>query len=221
MTFVRQGDWEAAKADFLKADPDQDGKVQACLAYCYTQVKHRPRFDLAFELYQKAVAQGYATAVIYNNMGHCCFRDSARLYPDKGMEYLEKAIQLDPHMQVAYHNLALLDLRIATGKDRLNYVPERGINAVRQALKVGEGYGQLYHDAAVLCDIAAQRKRDKSLEDEAVRYVAKAVKHGVPFLRLKFDFGSKPAFADALKTRAEVPFRQPEFSLYPVPHITD
>jgi serine/threonine protein kinase len=228
---MRLGDWEAAKADFYKAEPQHDGKVQACLAYCYTQVKQRPRFDVAVDLYEKAVQQGYATAVVYNNMGHCCFRDpvsptigkpeAIRVYLDKAIKYLETATQLDPQLQIAFHNMALVDLQIAFAPFHSKYVPERGIQAARQALKVGPGNGQLYHDAAVLCNLAARRKRDQAFKDEAIGYVTQAVRHGVPLLRLKSDFGSDPAFAAALKTKAEQPFREPQYCLNPVPRLTD
>ncbi len=228
MTALHLKDWEAALADFRQAE--QDGRTKACLAFCYSQ-KEPPRLDLAVHLYKEAIARGYDGAVVYNNLGYCCFRSpgqnskacfaAGRL--NEGIQALEKALALDPKLQSAYHTLALIDLQIAWGQPK--YVPRRGMKCITKALENGTPNGHLYLDAACLYALAGQRAPDQPWAKQALTYVLKAIEFGVPPSRLQNEINLRnlrthPRYLRALALPAQTPLGPPlQHFLNPVPQL--
>jgi serine/threonine protein kinase len=166
---LRPPDYQRAVSDFLhveellESNPSAKigyGKAVASAAYCFghlAELEHRKggnRFGdydkTAIEYCEKALQSGFATAILYNNLG---FVEAKRIgRSDPAQKCFDRAIELDGKLQAAYHNRARLDVvaadRYFDGK-RV-YYPKAGIRDIEAAKATGPASPDLYFDAFTL-----------------------------------------------------------------------
>jgi serine/threonine protein kinase/Flp pilus assembly protein TadD len=141
------------------------GSFWASLGYCDNQMRE---FHKAEADYKAAIAAGFETPEVLNNLGHTClklnrFSDAAK--------YLDKAIRMNPSLQAAYHNRALLGLAETTAKlnekDSAVYAGspdhlkaplaglEKATADIEKAIELGPETAMLHWDAARIHVLAA------------------------------------------------------------------
>jgi tetratricopeptide (TPR) repeat protein len=160
-----------AQVDYKAADElETDGRVKACVAYC---MNRQVQNEAAILLYEEAIAAGFRTAEVFNNLGYSYLNvTGARLTEAKAS--LDRAVALDPLLRAAYHNRALADL--ARMRKDPDYTPSAGLADIRLALQLGPETADLHYHAARLFGAAAER--DNHYLEPALHYLAKAVEMG-------------------------------------------
>lgn len=193
--------YDLALFDYGKLDPAQcEGKVLACMGYC---AAHRRSYAEAVLYHETAVAKGYETAVVYNNLGWCQLRQSQLTRAENS---LNRAVQLNDRLQAAYHNLARVERQLMTQAP--GYVPVKGIENARTAMELGPITTDLAFDAAYLCTFAAKSNRE--WVGPALDYLALAIRLGLDPKQVSNDvmfktLAAEPAFATVLKTAPQQP----------------
>lgn len=192
----RMKQFDLAMSDYLKVEASQcDGSVLACMGYCVAQ--HRI-YAPAIAYQEQALAKGYETAGLYNNLGWCWLRLSELERAEKS---LSRAVQIDHGLQVAYHNRARVQRQWMTQAP--GRLPLRGIADLRRAMELGQVTTDLAFDAAYLCAFAA--KSDRQWVDPALNYVSLAIRLGLDPKQVSNDatfqsLATEPALATALET---------------------
>jgi tetratricopeptide (TPR) repeat protein len=174
-----------AAADLRQADQlAPDGRTEACLGY----VLQRQRKDReALPCYEKALGAGFVTPEVLNNLG--CLQPTTQ--PDRAERCFSEALQLNPALQPAYHNRAMVYLRrvvqFAGASPRKGPGPaaagpretwlEKGIGDIEQAIRLGPVSGELYHNAAKL--YAYRAAAPGPWADRAIEYLDLALRHGL------------------------------------------
>src|SRR5262249_50211735 len=98
-TWLHMNDFDAAIQDLNRSyKAGVDGRISACLAYCYARQENYPN---AILMGQEAIATGFATPAVFNNLGYSYF-EKGRYH--NAQECFDKAVELAPQMGVAYHN---------------------------------------------------------------------------------------------------------------------
>src|SRR5262249_21733620 len=130
--FIRLEEFGLALRDFEKAhDLAGDGRTRACRAYCLNRLgRHRE----AIEHYERAIAAGFATKEVYNNLGYS-YDQPPGWTPERGKEAraaFRTALDLDAHFQPALYNRALHELQQA--ENDTAFFPLLGIQDIERAL---------------------------------------------------------------------------------------
>lgn len=165
----RLGMYDLAASDYLAAQELQpSGSLLAAVGYC----RSRMRYPLtAVGYYKQALAKGYETLAVQNNLGYAYLqlgeRKEARLW-------LTRAIDQSPSTQAPFANRAFLELQDSLRNQK--YLPVQGIEDVERALQIGPDTGDLYCHAARLYALAC--RRDGTYCDRPLDYLCRAVDHG-------------------------------------------
>jgi Flp pilus assembly protein TadD len=170
--YQQLGQLTLALSDLENADEQAPtGLSHACRAYCLQQLG---QYHDASAHYERALEAGFATPVVYNNLG-CCYWLDRRLI--EARTKLNRAIEIDEHLQAAYHNRALVDLdtAYARGKD---YFPHTGIADIERAIDLGPTTAELYFDAARLYAVATRTKPTQI--EPALQAIEHALDYGWP-----------------------------------------
>jgi tetratricopeptide (TPR) repeat protein len=141
------------------------GQIKARLGYWENCAgKH----GAAVNFYEEAINDGFATAEVYNNLGYSLLESRGPRQPVQ--RNLDAAVDLNPHLQAAFHNRALYYLRRfeRDGKP-LSAV---GIDDIQKAMRLGPESTELYRDAAFVH--AAAKEHDA----EALDFLEKAIAMG-------------------------------------------
>ncbi len=118
--FQQRGDFDLAVRDYrAAAEHSKAGIIEACHAYCLAQDRE----------YRGSIDRGVAaikrrqpgTAEVYNNLGYCRRKIGKDASP---REDFDKAIALNPALQVAYYNRGLLDLRTSDSRQGVGRRPQ-------------------------------------------------------------------------------------------------
>jgi tetratricopeptide (TPR) repeat protein len=120
--------------------------------------------------YRRALAAGYKRAEVYNNLGYSYYC-STKL--PEARQYLDEAVRQAPQLQAAWHNRALVDLKLSISR---SYNPSQGIDDIKQALALEPKCGELYYDAARLYAVSA--RHDPGGVEPALVYSQEAVERG-------------------------------------------
>ncbi len=168
---IRQKDYIAARADL---DPlyveVPDGRARAALAYVLAALKSDDA--MAIFHYQKAIEEGYRSADIYNNLGHCLSRRSRFQDAD---QYLREAIARNPELGAAHHNRARTEFRLAFHEQRVPDTAE-----IEEALRLGPETAELDLEAvriyAFRATFAADDKAWMDDIDRVFRYLQAGLK---------------------------------------------
>jgi len=160
-------DYSMAISDLERAmDLSPSGRTSACLGYCFARDRQHEK---AICHHERAIQAGYATAVVYNNLGYSQLQQSK---VKQAKETLDKSIALDPRLSAARHNrgMAIYQLYL-----RYELNPEAGIEDFREAFRLGPPTAELCRDAAFL---AAAARLSPAWAQHALDYLDKAVDHG-------------------------------------------
>lgn len=175
--YLRQQNFGGAYADLEPLIHEApDGRAAAGLAHVYTTLDADSRAAVAY--YERAVDQGYRSALVYNNLGHCL--DKVARFRD-AEDALKKSILLDPHLAAPRHNLARVEFHAAAQKRR---APD--LEPIKDAIQFGPETGQLYLDAARTYALCSKHSKDNAARREFHDEVFWAMNRG-----LNFGFGSK------------------------------
>jgi serine/threonine protein kinase len=127
--------------------------VRVCLAHCLW--REGKNLNTALDLYEKALASGYESAAVYNNLAAICIRAPRETRPHRsGFRYelaarsLNRALELDPTFWPAYANQHRLENALASLYP--NYLPLRGLETARHWLPNKEARPEDYLMAAFL-----------------------------------------------------------------------
>jgi len=143
------GDFRMAFADFREAFRlSQEPLAAACMGYCLSKMNYHKE---AIDSYRNASDLGYNSAAMLNNMGFS-YIQIRRL--DAAEECLQRAVELDSELQIAYHNLVIVSLNRALGGQG---VPEQALGYARRSLATGEPSADAYVSAAALYAVAGQQ----------------------------------------------------------------
>jgi tetratricopeptide (TPR) repeat protein len=167
----QRGEFGGALDDSLNANQlREDGRTLAFIAYSMNLSRSDKS---AIPYYEKALAAGFQTPELYNNLGYS-YAQGSRPNWTRAREHLDRAIQLNPNLQAARHNRALLDLSQALRDE--HYQPRDGMWDIKAALQLGAVPADMYRDAACIFAVAAER--DPTLTRQAVDYVRLALENG-------------------------------------------
>jgi len=200
-----QGNFQVALADFKKLQQlNPNPRWLAEEAYCLTMADwHRG----AISLYKHALAGGFLTAELYNNLGFSFLQLDN---PSDAITALDKAIEMDPKLGVAYRNRALAKMQAA----RRSNVPtsDDALADIHTALTLGPICGELYLETAIIAATTARQSPEK--DSHIIACLKHAIEFGAPnevltdsvFARLSEtkQFGQ----LRQLRRRNEVPYAQ-------------
>jgi tetratricopeptide (TPR) repeat protein len=157
---VSPPDYRKALEDFLRtaeiaaADPlskEGYGKAVASAAHCYHQLAKEDPANAteyrqnAVKYCDKAIEEGYARPIMYNNKGFA--QAALQGASQNALRSFTRAIQLDPRLQVAYHNRARIDLLAVDMLGARGYEPKAGIRDIEEAIRLGPANPELLYDA--------------------------------------------------------------------------
>jgi Flp pilus assembly protein TadD len=186
-----------AMNDYMEADKrNPDGRSKAALGCCLNRTKARPQAAIFY--YEEAIRAGFATAEVYNDLGFS-YLDLLPQEKENARKNLDRAIELDPKMQPAYHNRAYLALSLAHGnkkqlksgaKESEAYrALKAGIADADKAIELGGASAELYFHAASLCSLAILV--DENWAKPAQDHLENALKEGLDPKRCR-DAGLAP-----------------------------
>lgn len=175
--YQKMGDLDPAFTNFQKADKLQpDGQTKACMGY----VLHRQgKLKDAKNAYEQAIAAGFATEEIHNNLGAILI-DQAKL--EEAEAQLNKALTLNQKLPTIHHNLALVYFHRGLGlgqaqKKEQQIQLEKGIGHAKKAADLGKPTGELARNAAQLCAVVA--RQDPTWLDPALDHLNQAIDLGI------------------------------------------
>jgi tetratricopeptide (TPR) repeat protein len=148
--------------------------VFACIAECRAQLNDVS----AIASYSEAIEKGFATAPLLNNFAVALLRKAELA---KAGHWLDVALQMDPSLQAALHNRAMLEFRLSLREDRL--VEPRAQADIMQALAVGPVTGELLFDAALISSKSAGNRDE--LAEVVFSYLKEAHRLGADPEKLK------------------------------------
>jgi tetratricopeptide (TPR) repeat protein len=99
-----------------------DPRIHAWLGYCYNQ---GPKHEWAIDSYRAALKGKFANAAVYNNLAYGYLQQGSFAEAEA---QLRLAVEMDRELAAAWHNLAVLELRLAL-HDRQR-VPTEGVRCV-------------------------------------------------------------------------------------------
>ncbi|MEX0714919.1 MAG: protein kinase [Pirellulales bacterium] len=148
--------------------------VFACIAECRAQSNDVS----AVASYSEAIEKGFASAPLLNNFAVALVRKKELA---KAGRWLDAALQLDPSLQAALRNRAMLEFRLALREDRL--VDPKAQADIMRALAVGPVTGELLVDAALISSKSAGNRDE--LAEVAFGYLKEAHRLGADPEKLK------------------------------------
>jgi serine/threonine protein kinase len=177
---VQLGNYDGAIQEFksIQQHPT-DGRLLACLAYCYGRNFSHPN---AILLGEEAIASNCNSAAVLNNLGRS-YMDLSRL--NKAQQCFNKAISLDPHFALAYHNRVQLDRQLALRDGQL---PPKATRDVEMALAIDAKNPWLLLDAGYIYALASRQVTNH--DAKAINFLQQAVELGLDYTA----FASDPVF---------------------------
>lgn len=169
--------FEMALADFRAVfDRRPSHTAAVCVGYCLNRLKYHREADYYYRI---ATDMGPESPAVLNNRGYTAFQ-LARF--EDSERFLKQAVELDPRLQAAHYNLAVLYLRQAmTGQP----LPVDAHFHISKAIEIGPPAVDLYRTAADLCMVAA--KHDDQAVSRALGYLKKGRLLGLDATALKSD----------------------------------
>jgi serine/threonine protein kinase len=200
--YLKRGQLDEAWSDFKSANQlHYDGRVQACLGYCWSL---KGRHAWARDFYLNAVKVGEEAGLrrdaLLNNLGRA---HEAEGQLKEAKQCLDAALACNDRLQVAYHNRARVLLkeallltqqqrRPADSASHIQAIIGRGISDIEIAKQHGPLTAQLFYDAARLWTFAIQQEKGDSPRRQAKGRQAldnarQAIQHGFDPGRLRKD----------------------------------
>ena len=162
-------DVTAALPNYMEANRlAPDGSTFACVGYCHSLLdSHGP----SIWNYEKAIENGFAPAAVLNNLGY----GYGQVHREAdASHYLDQAIDLDPRLQAAYYNRAMIQFRRAIRAHEP--IPTSAIADMQEAVRLGPVTAELLRDTSRVYAMAA--REDPACVQLAVEYLRKAIDLG-------------------------------------------
>jgi len=169
------------------AEVTPDPALAAGIGYCFARLGHH---KYAIQYYSTAAANDLVSPTLLNNTAFSCLRMNEL---DRAEGLLIRAIQLDPNLGPAYHNLVMVAANRAQGGQPVSQV---SLKYAKKALENCRPSADLYRDVARLFSLASSHNPD--LLVSATECLRKAVALGLD----PASFSSTPEFLP-LKDRPE------------------
>ncbi len=180
------GRYNAAFSDYEAAhELTQDPRLQAAKGFCLAMQNNH---HVAIRCYEQAIAGGYRTAEVQNDLGFSLIRVGKA---SQALESLGLAIALDPNLQAALVNRASAEFNIALATG--NRLPLDALRDITRAIELGPPAGDIYFQAASICALAAET--NPQYVATGLEFLRQAVLNGCP-TRL---VDENPLFADFRK----------------------
>jgi serine/threonine protein kinase/Tfp pilus assembly protein PilF len=170
-SYQRLGQVNLALADYLAASHlAPDGPTLACIGYCNNRLELH---GASIWNYEMAIRNGFAPAAVLNNLGYSYGQNRRH---DDARSFLDQAIELDPQLQAAYYNRAMLEFRHVLRAKTTEPLPESAVADMEAAIRLGPITPELMRDAARVYAVAAREK--PSFIDPALRFLQRAIEKG-------------------------------------------
>jgi serine/threonine protein kinase len=215
--YCRNGEYQLAIDDLERAKRlSNSHAIVANLAYCYTQIgKHQLSLSLTDPLTKHALEQPeLRNAAIFNNRGYSYFQLKK---PTDAMGQLDRAIELNHNLAVAYENRALTELELLTDDRRKLSAAVKDIEA---ALILAPNNWGIQRDAAT---IFAERSIENSSYRQRTRdCLQRVLDFGGDLIEIRdqrcFDhLRSDPIFSKLLDSRVKRRKAEPARTALPFP----
>ncbi len=209
-----QGKFDAAARSYALADPDGQGAAtQAALAYCLAREN---QLNDAIAAARRAIALGYATPEVHNNLAYCYIQSSDFEKAESALDEAHRDGR--PVPPAAYHNrfLRSLHLRIAPlTPSRPAPPPDAALAQLDLALEQCPPSGELSKDAAWMCALLLDDKPE--LRDRVLAHLNEARRLGANVSALRSYFPIERLLGDERFKEAhrepKTPPRQPTVRL--------
>ncbi|MCA9122008.1 MAG: protein kinase [Planctomycetaceae bacterium] len=122
--------------------------------------------------YQQANERDGDYAMRYVSLAHCKRLQGSK--PELAILDLDKALELDPNLQIAYHSRANA---YRDAVDRTNFPLSKAIVDIETAIRIGPTYAQLQYDAARIYSLAAAE--DPKFFEEIQLHLSSAIDLGL------------------------------------------
>lgn len=166
--YEKMGDFRQAALDFGRVRRDRPtAEAFVCEGFCLSKLSF---FQQAIPSYRTALAQGFRSASVLNNLGFSYLQLNR---PDVAEEYFNKAIALDERLEAAHLNL-LAALLMREAKRRP--LSESAIASCEKALEVCPPSSDLFFSAGGIYALAA--RDNPAFKRQAIACLEKAVVHG-------------------------------------------
>jgi tetratricopeptide (TPR) repeat protein len=174
-----------AVSDFREADQLRpDVQTKACLGYA---LQRKDDGEYARLYYAQAIAMGCKSAAVFNNLGYLYLKSS---HWSDAERCFDRAVKLQPELQVAFHNRGRMFLMLAKPRAKLvataparkpeapseERLLEQALRDMSRAIELGPPSRNLYVDAAIAC--ARLAVYDPELPDRAIGYLDNAIQRG-------------------------------------------
>lgn len=187
------GKFALALDDYFSASQlSSSAELHACMAFCLAKTQY---FDSAVFHCEQAIKLGFENARLWHIRGYSAYRTTRK---ERALEFLGKAIELDPTFQQPWLTRAGVELNQAPG------VPVEAMASVERALELGPETGRVHQFAAFVYAMAA--KQDAQWAEAAIDHLDAALRFGldpsVPTDHPSFrGLTSHPRFASLLGRR--------------------
>lgn len=168
--YLRQKNFVGAYTDLealVRTHPD--GRAAAALGHVFAALRADPRAAAVY--YERALEQGYHSAIVYNNFGN--FLAVARRF-EEAEESLKKALTLDPQLAAGHHNLARVEFHLAFREHRS---PDLG--PITRATALGPETAQLDLDVARTYILRSKYANEDGARREYFNKVFQALTRGL------------------------------------------
>lgn len=166
--FSMLGDYRAAIESLAEAQRGHDSaQVAAALGDCQLA---DGRFEHALSSYERAIALGFESAGLANNLGVVLLQRWERPQADR---WFCRALELDDRLQAALFNRARLAYVVAT--EARQKPPTQAIDDIEAAIAVGPASDAVYLLAAKICHARA----DDDRREQGLAYLREAIRLGL------------------------------------------
>jgi eukaryotic-like serine/threonine-protein kinase len=175
--YYRLEKYSQAREDFRQLEAiSPSGEVVALQGHCLCRMKLYPE---AINLFNKAVAAGYETTSLFNNLGYC-YMQKAKL--SDAERCFHQAISSNSRCATAWHNLVKISLK-RFDQEKIDY--SQALELIENALNAETPTADLYLDVSNLESRLAEK--DPKIISRVFEHLKKAVSLGIDPRRIARD----------------------------------
>jgi len=141
-----------------------DASLAAWVGYCFAEGES---LDSGKRFLDLALLEHANSAILWNDLGYC---NTSLLHREEAEIQFKRAIQIDPQLQAAHHNLALLLLRRAMNNGQP--LPAEAWDEFQLASDIGQESARLHMDMATA--LAYAKTRGQQIDADIMTHIRKA-----------------------------------------------